>query len=49
MINNATNINKANNHLSPQTIINNKQTQHVALELRVLACDMDKDVASFNS
>jgi hypothetical protein len=37
MVNNSTNINKTNNHLSPQNIKHRQGPQHVMLELQFLA------------
>ena len=41
MVNNSTNINKTNNHLSPQVIKHKKKTQimYITLEIQVLAWD----------
>ena len=43
MVNNTTNVKKTktNKHLSPQTIIHKKNQQHMALEIYVLAWDVD--------
>ena len=37
MVNNSTNINKTNNHLSPQIIVDNKIPLHITLLIHVLA------------
>ena len=48
MINNSTNINKTNNHLSPQLIDNNKRPRHLTLEIHVLVGDRHEEVTGLN-
>jgi len=43
-----TNINKANNHLSPQIIHDRKRPRHMALEIQVLALDRHLNVVGSN-
>jgi hypothetical protein len=43
MINNSTNFNKTNYHLSPQTI-----EQKMVLEIQMRVCDRHKDVVRLN-
>jgi hypothetical protein len=42
------NINKTNNYLSPQPIVHNKRSQHITLEIQVLAWDRYKNVVGLN-
>ena len=46
MVNNSTNINKANNYLSPQTI---EYKKNMKLEIQILAWDRQKNVAGLSS
>jgi hypothetical protein len=48
MVNNSTNINKINNHLSPQLIKHKKKTRHTMLKIQVLTWDGHKEVAMLN-
>jgi len=49
MVNNSTNINKTNDHLSTELIEHkNEGQQHMMLEIQVLAWDRHKDVAGLN-
>ena len=45
MVNNSTNINKTHNYLSPWTM-DTKKSQHMALEIQVLAWDGHKNAFS---
>ena len=47
MVNNSTNINKANNHPTPQTI-DHKKDYDMALKILVLAWDSHKNVSGLN-
>jgi hypothetical protein len=47
MVNNSTNINKANNHLSSQPIEHKKDSWQMTLEIQVLAWDRHKAVLLF--
>jgi hypothetical protein len=47
MVNNLTNINKANNQLSP-TPLNMKRPQHMMLEIKILARDRLNNVVRLN-
>ena len=44
IINKFTNINKANNHLSPQLIEYRKRSWHMTLEIHVIAWNMRRNV-----
>ena len=48
MVNNSTNINKKNNHLSPQIIEHKKGPRHMALDIQVLGWDGHINVAALN-
>jgi hypothetical protein len=51
MVNNSTNFNKKNNHLSPQISEHKKKdynNEHMTLEIQVLAWDMHKNVATLH-
>ena len=45
MVNNSTNINKTNNHLSLSPLTQKNHPRHMTLEIRVMACDIYKNVA----
>jgi hypothetical protein len=48
MVNNSTNINKTNYHLSPETIEQEKEPRHMALEIHILAWNRHKHVVGLN-
>ena len=48
MVNNSTNINKTNNHLSPQKTEHKIRSQHNAMEIQDLVFDSHNNVAAFN-
>ena len=48
MVNNFTNINKTNNHLSPQ-LTEHKKKRHMTSEIQVFAWDRQKNVAGLNA
>jgi hypothetical protein len=48
MVNNSTNINKTNNHLSHCLTEHKKNPQHLTLEIKVLAWDSHRNVARLN-
>jgi len=45
MVNNSTNVNKTNNHLSPQTIGHRKRPRPMTLGIMVLAWEIHKNMA----
>ena len=48
MVNNITNVNKMNNHLSPQLIDHKTDHDHVMFEIQVLAWDSHTNVVGLN-
>jgi hypothetical protein len=48
MVNNSTNINKMNYHLSPSLTEHNRRPQHMTLEIHALAWDRHKNVKGWN-
>jgi hypothetical protein len=48
MVNNSTNINKMNSHLSSQVIDHKKGQGHMTLEIQIPACDRNKNEAGLN-
>ena len=48
MVNNSININKMNNHISPQVIEHKRRPQHMLIEIQIQIWDRHKNVAGLN-